>query len=38
MSKNLGTDSTFETSMNFKGVQTFWKKPSIRNVRVRTSF
>jgi hypothetical protein len=24
--KNLGTDSIFESSMNFKGVQTFWEK------------
>jgi hypothetical protein len=23
--KNLGTDSIFEFSMNFKGVQTFWE-------------
>jgi hypothetical protein len=24
--KNLGTDSIFESSMNFKGIQTFWEK------------
>jgi hypothetical protein len=24
--KNLGTDKIFESSMNFKGVQTFWEK------------
>jgi hypothetical protein len=24
--KNLGTDSIFESSMNFKGVQTLWEK------------
>jgi hypothetical protein len=24
--KNPGTNSTIESSMNFKGVQTFWEK------------